>query len=37
MYDPQQKATEGRLAFTFGMNYTFLTLLITSFNLASNK
>lgn len=37
MCDPQQKATEGHFAFIFGMNYTFLSFLIISLNLASNK
>lgn len=37
MCDPQQKATQGHLSFIFGMNYTFLSFLITSFDLATNK
>lgn len=37
MCDPQQKATKGHLSFIFGMNYTFLSFLITTLNLASNK
>lgn len=37
MCDPQQKVTEGHFSFIFGMNYTFLSFLITTLNLASNK